>query len=227
MPTRLAPARTKLVDLMEATARDQELRGLWTYLAVRPQYIPATWKTGQRVITDCSDGCRMLCRWAGVDDPAGNGYAPFGNSSSIWAHLPHHDLDESEPGDIFTFGYYAGEKHACMALDAGDNPRVWNMGRPGQPQIRRLSDEIAAHRGMTVTLCKLPIAKPKPTPQDKLRALTGFYAWLSWALGEGHWKAYGKGNATVRPDVPKPVPLQWWKRRAQFWANRKKGNKAT
>lgn len=234
MPTTapgLSPARAKLVQLMNATARDQAAHSLWTYLAVRPQAIPMSWKAGQRVVVDCSDGCRALARWAGIhDDPAGNGYASFGNSSSIWVHLHHAPLELAQPGDIFTFGYYAGEKHACMALDAGGNPRVWNMGRPGQPEIRRLSDEIAAHRGMTVTLCKLNAPDPPPTTQDLLRAHTDFWSWLAWSLGEGPWKPYGASNPKVRPNVGKVIAVAhptWWARRAQFVGARNKGNKAT
>ena len=83
---------------------------------------------------------------------------------------------------------------------------------------------MAAHPGMEVTLCKLPIVDPPMTPQDKLRAMTGFYSWVAWRLGEGPWKHYGELNKTVRPDVPKRISAQWWVRYRQFLANRHKGN---
>jgi hypothetical protein len=31
----------------------------------------------------------------------------------------------------------------------------------------------------------------------------------------------------VRPNVPRIIPLSWWKRYAKFLKNRKKGNKST
>lgn len=221
----LAPERQRLVQLMAATVNDQAVHRNWRYKAVRPQAILPRYIPTGYVEADCSDGCRMLCRWANVPDPAGNVYAPYGNSSSIWAHLPHIALTAAQPGDIVTFGRWSGEKHACMLWE--NTPTgwtVWNMGMQGQPAKRSLAQEAWAHAGMTMTVCRIAVADPPPTPQDKLRAMTGFYAWVAWRLGEGAWKKYGKRNPKVRPDVPRVISAAWWARLAQFLLNRKKAN---
>lgn len=217
-----SPVRDKLVQLMHDTVNDEERNHTWTYRAVRPMRVPRVWYPGNHVIGDCSKGCQYLCRWADAPDPMGNGWNDWGNSSTIWATLEHAHEWEAEPGDIFTFGYSTGEKHAAMVYQKGSDPLLWNFGAQWQPALRRLSAEKAAHRGMTVTLCKLPVAPPVPTPEDILRERTTFYAWVAWRLGEGPWKRHGKLNKAVRPNVPWRIPLSWWRRYAVFLRNRNK-----
>ncbi len=224
----LAPERQRLVELMGATVADQTHHSNWRYRAVRPQAIPPHYIPAGYVEADCSDGCRDLCRWANIPDPAGNVYAPYGNSSSIWAHLPHISLSEADPGDIVTFGYRYGEKHAAMLWERTGTGAydwtVWNHGRPGQPQKRTLMQEVQAHAGMSVTCCRIPVVDPPPTPQDRLRAMTGFYAWVAWRLGEGPWRKHKPRDPEVRPNVPAIVSPAWWVRLQQFLLNRKKAN---
>lgn len=221
----LAPERLKAVQLMEQTAADQAKHGNWTYRAVRPQVIITDY-TGQRVESDCSDGVRIIARLAGIkDDPAGNGYQSYGNSSSIWLHLHHIDLTEVEPGDAGTFGYSSGEHHAFMFHSKTANGwLVWNMGTQGQPVIVSLLHEIQGHAGMTLTCCKANVEDPPLTPIEKLHAKTGFYSWVAWKLGEGPWKHYGAASKTVRPAVPRVIPARWWKDYAAFLLRRKKAN---
>lgn len=224
-----APERTRAIALMGRTVTDQAAHGNARYRAVRPQTILRSYN-GQQWEADCSDGCRDIACIVGVkDDPAGNGYATYGNSSSIWAHLHHISLSQAEPADICTFGYYGGEHHALMLWEKtglGEHDwDVWNMGAPGQPVRHRLVDEIAYHAGMTMTCCRLNVVDPPPTPQDELRAHTGFYAWVAWRLGEGPWKPYGPTNATVRPNVPTVIPATWWRDLSRFLLNRKKPNR--
>jgi hypothetical protein len=231
MPTTtpgLPSARKKAQTLIQQTCVDQANRHLDIYAAVRPQQIPSVWKAGQRLELDCSDYCRLICRVAGIPDPAGNGYAPFGNSSSIWAHCHHIPLADAQPGDIVTFGYYAGEKHACILLDQDSRGqwRVGNMGKPGQPVINWLAGEIAFHPGMTVTVCRVDAAPIPVTQADILRSETDFYSWMSWQFGWNAWKHYGAKNPHVRPNVPKVISPAWWLRRKQFLLNRKRANKA-
>lgn len=231
----LAKQRSALVTLMAATVASQQARHNWRYRPVRPQEVTLTLNdlVSELVDADCSDGVRCLCHAVGVkDDPAGTGYQPYGNSSSIWAHLHHISLTAAQPCDIVTFGRYSGESHALMLWEkygTGDAEWwCWNHGATGQPAKRRLLDEIAAHAGMAVTVCRLNVQDPKPTPEDELRAMTGFYSWLAWQLGEGPWKRYGPENRAVRPNVPKVIPNpSWWARRAQFLSNRKKANPET
>lgn len=225
----LAPERQRIVDIIEKTCADQARLRHDVYGFFRPQAIPSTYVKEMKLVLDCSDYARFVCRASGVkDDPAGTNYAPFGNSSSIYFHLHHIDLADAEPGDIPVFGYRYGEKHASILHSLDEKTGQWkvgNMGAQGQPIIDWLSQEIAAHRGMTMTICRLNVADPPPTPQDRLRALTGFYSWIAWQLGEGPWKHYGPKNASVRPDVPLVIPPAWWTHRLLFLANRKKGNR--
>jgi hypothetical protein len=182
-------------------------------------YVPASWKPRQLVTGDCSKGCQYLCRWAQAPDPMRNGWAPYGNSSTMWLALEHLDgPGELEPGDCVVFGSY-GREHAAMVLEPGSDPLLWSFGHQGAPNTYRLSQDARVK-----TYLRLPIADPPPTPQDKLRARTGFYAWVAWRLGEGPWKHYGKLNKTVRPNVPKAVPASWWRDLAGFLLARKKAN---
>lgn len=234
--------RAAMGKIIAGTVADQQEHRLDTYAAVRPQDVRIVWEPGVRLVLDCSDYCRVVHYSAGCpDDPAGNGYQPYGNSSSIWLHLREAEVSlaevaayggwdpawgKVEVGDIFTFGRWTGEQHACVVYQAGRNPTVGNMGGPGQPGFSTLLAEASDHSGYA-TLCKphLP-PDPPPTPQDRLRARTGFYAWVAWRLGEGPWRHYGKLNKTVRPNVPRVIPPGWWTRLARFLANRKKGNQA-
>lgn len=222
--------RARMQYYMKLSVNDQERYRNWNYEAVRPQRIPSSYQSGQYVEADCSDGCRMIARWAGVkDDPAGNNYDSYGNSSSIWAHLPHIDLHDAQPGDMVTFGSYTGEHHVAMFYDLADrhDPIVWNMGTDGQPIFTRLSNEIRYHSGQRVTVCRVKLPPIHLSPQDKLRAMTGFWSWMQWKLGEGHWKKYKPASKKVRPNVPAMPPLKWWKAYGKFLLARKKGNKKT
>lgn len=221
----LAPARQHAVSLIGETVADQKRLGLDRYAAVRPQTIPSLWSPGQRLTLDCSDYCRFICRNAGIPDPAGNSYEPFGNSSSIWLHLHHIPIVEAQPADIVTFGYVTGEHHASILYSFDPRRGQWqvgNFGAQGQPIIDWLAQEISYHAGMTVTVCRVEVKDPPPTAADRLRAMTGFYAWVAWRLGEGPWRHYIPRTPSVRPDVPALIPLAWWVRFKQFEANRHK-----
>lgn len=217
--------RNALKKLMVRTIADQKRIGNGRYLAVRPQEVISEYDS-QEYEADCSDYCRDLCRVVGLpDDPAGNGYADYGNSSSIWLHLHETTLAAAKVGDIITFGRWSGEKHACMIMDLTDrlNPGVANMGEDGQPVESTYAIELANHPGCVASVRRLNLPPdPPPTPQQILRAKTGFYNWMSWLLAENAWRHYGKKNKTVRPDVPKVIPAAWWGRRAQYLLNRKK-----
>jgi hypothetical protein len=211
--------RLKLQQLMVATIADRQH---WFYDEVRPMPVPAAWAKGQHVKGDCSKGVQYLCRWANAPDPMQNNWSPYGNSSTIWLAL-HHALAASvlQVGDIVTFGNN-GNDHAAMVLEAGSDPLLWSFGHQGAPDSYRLSADTRPHQ-----LCVLPIVAPPPTMQDKLRAATGYYAWVAWRLGEGPWKPWGPANKSVRPNVPKLIPMSWWRDYVAFLAARKKGNTAS
>ncbi len=215
----LAPARQRLLTLMQATIADEQANHSWTYAEVRPLATPVRpWKPKMKVRGDCSKGVQWLAWWAKAPDPMQNGFGPYGNSQTIWSVL--HPVDtpaELEVGDLVTFGYN-GNKHAAMVMEPGPDPLLWSFGHQGAPDAYRLSQDKRPHQ-----LRKLPVPDPPPSPQEKLRAMTGWFSWVAWRLGEGPWKPYGALSKAVRPAVPKLIPPLWWGRLAQFLADRKKG----
>jgi len=215
MPQSVNP-RQKLKDLMEATLEDHNN---WTYAFVRPLSVPSAWHKGQKVRADCSKAVQYLCRWAGVRDPMDNGYADWGNSQTLWLKLRHVSKPgQLEVGDVVTFGH-DGEDHAAMVLEAGNDPLLWSFGHQGAPNTYRLSQDRREKQYLKLELP--PIVTPEVS---KLRARKGWFAWVAWRLGEGDWKHFGKSNKTVRPNVPRVIPPNWWHRYAKFLLRRKKPN---
>lgn len=194
----------------------------WTYDAIRPMPVPTPTRKFLHVAKrgDCSKGVQYNCWWVpGCPDPMGRGFDPYGNSQTIWLHLHHvAHPSELEVGDPVTFGV-AGEEHAAVVLERGADPLMWSFGHQGAPNTYRLSYDKRPQQWL-----KLPLAAEVITPEDKLRALTGFFSWVAWKQGEGPWKHYGPAKAAVRPNVPKIISQVWWARYAKFLANRKKGN---
>ncbi len=221
MPTTtpgLPPARQRLREYMLATLADEHAHHDWHYRAVRPMPVPAAWHPLQTVRGDCSKGVQYLCHWADAPDPMGNGFSSYGNSQTIWLKLQHlAHRSELQVGDPVTFGPW-GSEHAAMVLEPGDDPLVWGFGHEGAPSTTRLSWDRRPQQYL-----RLPVVYV-PTPEDKLRARTTWFAWVAWRLGEGDWRHYGPANALVRPNVPKRIPAEWWLRFAQFLADRKKGS---
>lgn len=217
----LAPARERLHDLMLATLADEAARHDWTYRAVRPLQTPARpWHAGMAVTGDCSKGVQWLCWWASAPDPMNNQWASIGNSSTLAAELHHLNTPgELEVGDIVTIGVN-GSEHAAMVLLAGPDPVLWSFGHEGAPNSYRLSADSRRPK----QYLRLPVADLPPTPQEKLRERTGYWAWLKWRLGREEWKRYGARNKTVRPHVPLLIPPGWWKAYITFVRDESKGN---
>lgn len=212
--------RDKLRDLMRKTLADETTWKTWTYQAMRPMPVPDSWQPRQKVQGDCSKGVQYLCKWAGAPDPMANNFAVWGNSQTLWSRLQHLDKpSELEVGDIVTFGRN-GDEHAAMVYEKGANPLLWSFGHQGAPNTYRLSEDSREHQ-----LLRLPVPTYVPTQRDKLKSKTGWFSWMAWREGEGDWRTYHKADPRVRPNVPKRIPFDWWKRRAQFLLNRKKGNK--
>lgn len=215
--------REKMLSLMKATIADEHAHGTWTYHAVRPLSVPVHWFRGLKVVADCSKGCQYLARWAGAPDPMGMGFSEWGNSTTMTAHLAHLDHpSELDVGDYVTFGP-GGDKHAACVMEKGNDPLLWSHGHQGAPNSYRLSaDRRERH------FLRNPVPHHVKTKAERLRAMTGYWSWLQWTLGEGNWRGYGSSNKTVRPNVPKRIPLKWWRMRAKFILVRKRGaNKAT
>lgn len=215
--------RANLATLMAETLADEAQRGDWTYDAIRPLANPLKpWRAGEKIVGDCSKGVQWLCWWVpSCPDPMGNDFADWGNSQTIWVHLQHLDTPgELLIGDVVTFGV-DGDEHATMVIKAGADPTLWSFGHQGAPDAYLLSQD-----GRPAQYLRLPVVYV-PTPQDRLRARTGWFAWVAWRLGEGDWRNYKPADPSVRPNVPKLIPLSWWKRYAVFLKNRKKGNQPT
>lgn len=216
---RLHPQREKLVALMRSTLNDNEH---WDYRAIRPLYVYPTYRKGMHVNSDCSFGCKLLCKWAGVrDDPTGENYTGYGNSSSIATHLRHVEhASDLEPGDIVTSGSDGANGHAAMVLVPGNDPLMWSDGHEGAPNTYRLSADTRRK-----IFCRLNVGPWKRTKADILRSKTGYWSWLQWSLGEGDWRKYPPFAEKVRPNVPEKISKAWWNRRKKFLAARSEGNK--
>lgn len=217
--------RAELEALMRATINDEAAHHDWTYHAVRPCPVPPSWHPGQRVWGDCSKGVQFLLRWCAAPfDPmarnnGGHFWGNYGNSQTIWLACQHLDhASELKVGDFVTFGFN-GSEHATMVFEAGADPVLWSFGHQGAPNLYRLSQDPRPRQ-----FCRNPLPTYIPTPQDKLRAKTGWFAWMAWYEGEGDWRNYGPKNPKVRPNVPSVIPPTWWARRVQFLLRRKRGS---
>lgn len=212
--------RQRMLTLMRATLADERAHGDWTYWAMRPRPMPSRpWRPGDRIVGDCSKGAQFIAWWAEGPDPMGQGFGAYGNSQTMTAHLHHLDHPgELHVGDYVTFGY-DGDDHATVVMESGADPLLWSFGHQGAPDAYRLSYDRRQRYFL-----RNPASTAPPTPQEKLRAKTGYWPWLQWRLGEGAWKHYGKSDPKVRPNVPKRIPLRWWRRYFRFLRNRRSGN---
>lgn len=208
-----AEHRQKLKQQMEATAKNEPN---WHYAFRRPLTIPTEEQADHGVVyADCSFGVKDLCALAGVPDPTGNQFNGWGNSTSIYLHLPHIELSEIQPGDIVLFGVQ-GSVHATMVYAVGkrtaDTVRVWSHGQERGPIIVTLAVEVAAHPGQPVTFCRAVAPTPLPPrpPHWYVTALTEkpLWAWISW-------RDHGHKKGLRPPHVPKVVPPWWWRRYAK------------
>jgi hypothetical protein len=211
--------RATLHTLMADTLADEIHHHNWTYEPIRPMNVPSSYVPGRHVIGDCSKGVQYLCHWAGVSDPMKMHYGPYGNSQTLAASLQHLDrASDLEIGDIITFGI-DGSAHAAMVKERGSDPLLWSFGHQGAPNEYHLSQDRRPHQFL-----RNPIEAYVPTSADKLRAKTGYWAWLQWRLGEGSWAHYPPASKSVRPHVPHVIPLRWWRRYRKFLANRHMGS---
>ena len=123
----------------------------WQYREIRPLQLPPLLSHG--VEADCSFGVKILCHWAGVqDDPTGEQWDGYGNSSSIFAHLPHVSVAEAKVGDIVVIGP-GGEYHAAMILATDpENPKLWSFGHQGAPNVYPLLSDTRR----PFTVCRIP-----------------------------------------------------------------------
>jgi hypothetical protein len=222
----MSDIRTGLHDVMQKSLLEESQHHDWTYEAIRPIYMPTAARAFSigRKKGDCSKGVQFNAWWVpGCPDPMGNGFAPYGNSQTICFHLEHlSSAADLKIGDIMTFGIN-GDEHAAMVIELGaGDPWLWSFGHQGAPNKYRASWDRRIKQFL-----RLPAPDTPMTPAEKLRAMTGWFSWVAWKLGEGPWKHYGKENANVRPAVPKKISATWWARFETFLKNRDSGNPAT
>jgi hypothetical protein len=215
--------RARLKTLMEETLSDEAAHHNWTYLAVRPEAMPARpYVKGMKVRADCSKGVQYLCWWQRCpNDPMGMHWGPYGNSSTLALHCHHLDhAAELKVGDFVTFGYL-GSDHATMVLEAGHDPLLWSNGHMGAPNTYRLSYDRRVHQYL-----HNPIPAYILTTAEKLRLKTGFWSWVQWMEGTGSWRNYPPRTKSVRPHVPRVIPPLWWAHWRKIYAARLAGNEA-
>lgn len=161
-----ALVRTALRGLMGATADNDRN---WHYQFSRPLDFPTREQAVSGVVrADCSFGCKILCRLAGAPDPCGTGFDGWGNSVSMFKHLPHIPFSQLKVGDCAVFGRVNGEQHAVMIYQVAktiDATLCWSHGMEAGPVIVPLAVEKAAHPGSTLTFLEaVPADPPKPQP---------------------------------------------------------------
>lgn len=213
-------ARLYLASLMDASVHNA---ANWHYRMSRPFTNHPTVEqiTHGSIVADCSAGFTILCELAGIPDPSGYSYDGYGNSESIWQHLPHVTIDKLDIGDAVIFGE-GGSHHISMVRQPGPDPIVWSNGSEAAPAYYRLSQE-RGWQPPAVTYAKIdapPSVPPHPTVDD-------YWEWLRWSLGEGEFKGH-KMDPALRPHgLPKRIPKAWWNRREAFVKARKKPGHGT
>ena len=222
--------RERMLKVMNETLTEEARYHNWIYEAIRPITVARYWVEGKRRVSDCSKGCQAVARWAGdCPDPMGRNWDGYGNSTTMTMHLPHlNHLSEVQIADYVTFGYNGDDHATCVkklikdSLGHTVDLLLWSDGHMGAPNQYRLSYDKRQRYFLHNPVVKIPL-----TAAEILRAKTGFWAWAQWRKGVGHWKGHGKHNPKVRPNVPKVIPLRWWRRYAGIWGRSRKANKPT
>lgn len=147
---------------MYGSATQQAEHGNYDYREIRPLpviHIPT--RGNAHADLDCSFGVKCLAYTAGAPDPTGFNWAGYGNTVSIYQHLPHIDFSQTLPGDIGIYG--PGGAYHAIALYQWHDGRcwVWSMGHQGAPQIVTLG-AMSAHFGPECPLTWCQLVKTTP-----------------------------------------------------------------
>ena len=161
-----AEIRLKLQKLMYQTVYDQAHHGNWDYREIRPlPIVSVTYHPGQRIESDCSYGTKLLCHAADAPDPTGFNYQGYGNTVSMWEHLPHIPQEQTLPGDVIIFGQNGADHVAMLYQWSAGHCWLWNMGSQGDPRFSKLGDQLAYFGSRPHQWCQ--ILKPAPTKHLK------------------------------------------------------------
>jgi hypothetical protein len=116
------------------------------------QDLVTLFKGGHTIAPDCSEMITDVCRWAGLHDPNGMGFNGFGNSASMWDHLPHYtNPSKAHVGAIVVFGQ-GGSQHAAMIKEPSPDPILFSHGSASGPISVSLSALTKAIGSPSVTL---------------------------------------------------------------------------
>ena len=173
---------------------------------------PGGWESVNAIDLGAPVGTPVFAVADGVIDPS-KGFG-FSSGARTWGYRLTLARDLGPPCFYTHMGGLA--KGIAPGARVREGQRLGWIGRmPGYPPHLHFAVEPP---GDPTLIAYLP---PVPrTPEEKLRARTGFYAWANWLLGRGRWKPYGKANPKVRPDVPARIPRRWWRRLAMMLRRR-------
>ncbi len=97
-------------------------------------------------LADCSGFATAVCRWAGLEDPNGQGYNGTGYTGTMLTHLPHYtDPGSANVGALVVFshpGVPTGD-HVAIVTGPGANPWLCSHGETAGPRRVRFSTELA------------------------------------------------------------------------------------
>jgi hypothetical protein len=101
---------------------------------------------GVPLAADCSETVTAICRLVGLHDPNGRHYDGFGNTTTMYNHLPHyHNPSLAGLGALCTFGP-DGADHVVSVMTPGADPWCFSHGAEAGPRRVRWSVEKAIHR---------------------------------------------------------------------------------
>lgn len=213
--------RMKLAELMDATVKN---RWNWHYALIRPEGQGVTEQQAKSgyVVADCSAGCGILCYLAGVPNCLQSGkFNGYGNTGTSYKYLKARGFkvakaSELQVGDVIIYGPEYATHHMVMVRQPGSDPLLWSNGWENAPEFIHHS-VMARHQPSPSSFFRVmpkdPVEKPKPVDT--------FWDWLAWYLGEGPYKNH-KRDPKKRPNVPKKISDEWWKREKAFIQAREK-----
>jgi hypothetical protein len=103
-------------------------------------------RRGGHVAWDCSTAVTLLFKYAGLRDPNGFGYDGYGNTDSLYNHLPHYsNVEDAHPGALIIFGEDPTVHVAMLMERNGADPWLFSHGQQGGPFHILLSAERQNH----------------------------------------------------------------------------------
>jgi hypothetical protein len=149
--------RSNVVDNCHWGVANAHLIG---YAETRPYPRPA-YHARTAFVTDCSGFVSLMAMWSrlanmqGVDiDPSGYAFDGYGNSDTIFDHLPSVELAHTWRGDLVVYGSPGATVHvACLVQGGGKtaDPLVVSHGSPAGPQLMTLSGLSSGFGGGVIT----------------------------------------------------------------------------